>query len=169
MAIGNPRKGTSHRSRHGVFSHQCLRKASAAVAVITGPEGSAGIAASETPWTQHLWIYDLRTNTHFTLKTNRMQRSDLEEFVTCFHAENRHDRTPTWSEQDPQGHWRVFTYEELLQRDKCNLDIFWLKDESLEDSASLPEPDVIIVDIIEDLRTALEQLEEIAGDVSVAD
>ena len=64
---------------------------------------------------------------------------------------------------------RNFTYEELAQRDKCNLDIFWLKDESLEDSASLPEPDIIIVDIIEDLRTALEQLEEIAGDVSVAD
>jgi len=125
--------------------------------------------ASETPWTQHLWIYDLRTNTHFTLKTNRMERSDLEEFVTCFHAENRHDRTPTWSEQDPQGRWRVFPYEELIQRDKCNLDIFWLKDESLEDSANLPEPDVIIVDIIEDLRTALEQLEEIAGDVAVAD
>ena len=62
-----------------------------------------------------------------------------------------------------------FSYEELLQRDKCNLDIFWLKDESLEDSASLPNPDIIIVDIIEDLRTALEQLEEIAGDVSVAD
>jgi type I restriction enzyme M protein len=64
---------------------------------------------------------------------------------------------------------RNFTKEELAQRDKYNLDIFWLKDESLEDSASLPEPDVIIVDIIEDLRTALEQLEEIAGDVAVAD
>jgi type I restriction enzyme M protein len=125
--------------------------------------------ASETPWTQHLWIYDLRTNTHFTLKTNPLQRADLDEFVACFHAENRHDRTPTWSEQDPQGRWRVFPYEELMQRDKCNLDIFWLKDESLEDSASLPEPDIIIVDIIEDLRTALEQLEEIAGDVAVAD
>jgi type I restriction enzyme M protein len=53
-----------------------------------------------------------------------------------------------------------------MQRDKCNLDIFWLKDESLEDSAHLPEPDVIIVDILEDLWTALEQLEEIAGDVA---
>src|SRR5919109_1516272 len=83
--------------------------------------------ASETPWTKHLWIYDLRTNTHFTLKTNSMQRSDLDEFVTCFHAENRHDRTPTWSEEQPQGRWRAFSYEELIQRDKCNLDIFWLK------------------------------------------
>jgi type I restriction enzyme M protein len=88
--------------------------------------------------------------------------------VTCFNAENRPDRTPTWSEQQPQGRWRMFSYEELMQRDKCNLDIFWLKDESLEDSTNLPEPDIIIVDIIEDLRTALEQLEEIAGDVSVA-
>src|SRR5262245_3817188 len=136
---------------------------------VNGKAAGALEAKSETPWTQHLWIYDLRTNTHFTLKTNRMQRSDLDEFVTCFHAENRHDRTPTWSEQDLQGRWRAFTYDELLQRDKCNLDIFWLKDESLEDSASLPEPDIIIVDIIEDLRTALEQLEEIAGDVAVAD
>src|SRR5215472_3081884 len=76
--------------------------------------------ASETPWTKTLWIYDFRTNQHFTLKTNRMQRSDLEEFVTCFHAENRHDRTPTWSEEQPQGRWRVFSYEELIQRDKCN-------------------------------------------------
>ncbi len=99
--------------------------------------------ASETPWTQKLWIYDLRTNTHFTLKTNPLQRADLDEFVTCFHAANRHDRTPTWSEEQPQGRWRVFSSEELLQRDKCNLDIFWLKDESLEDSASLPEPDII--------------------------
>jgi type I restriction enzyme M protein len=125
--------------------------------------------ASETPWTQQLWIYDLRTNTHFTLKTNRLQRSDLDEFVTCFNADNHYERQPTWSQDKPEGRWRSFTYEELVQRDKCNLDIFWLKDESLEDSASLPEPDVIVADIVEDLRTALEQLEEIAGDLSVAD
>jgi type I restriction enzyme M protein len=125
--------------------------------------------ASETPWTQKLWLYDLRTNKHFTLKTNRLQRADLDEFVACYNAENRHDRQPTWSEEHPEGRWRAFTDEELVQRDKCNLDIFWLRDESLEDSAGLPDPDVIAADIIEDLRTALEQLEEIAGDMSVAD
>jgi hypothetical protein len=114
-------------------------------------------------------VYDLRTNKHFTLKTNRLQRSDLDEFVACFNAENRHDRQPTWSEEHPEGRWRAVTYDELVQRDKCNLDIFWLKDESLEDSASLPDLDVIAADIVEDLRTALEQLEEIAGDLSLAD
>jgi type I restriction enzyme M protein len=125
--------------------------------------------ASATPWTHTLWIYDLRTNTHFTLKTNPLQRSDLDEFVACFHADNRHDRHPTWSAEHLQGRWRAFTYDELVQRDKCNLDIFWLQDDSLEDAANLPDPDVIAADMIEDLRTALEQLEAIAGDLSAAD
>ena len=47
-----------------------------------------------------------------------------------------------------------------------NLDIFWLRDESMEDSANLPPPDVLASEIIEDLRAALEQLEEIAEDLS---
>ena len=54
--------------------------------------------ASETPWTKKLWIYDLRTNMHFTLKTNPLKREDLDEFVRCYNPANRHDRKPTWSE-----------------------------------------------------------------------
>ena len=124
--------------------------------------------ASETPWTKKLWIYDPRTNQHFTLKTNTLKRSDLDEFVACFHPENRHDRKPTWSEKNPLGRWRAYSYEELLQRDKISLDIFWLKDESLEDSANLPDSDVIATDIAEDLRTALEQFETISEDLASA-
>jgi type I restriction enzyme M protein len=121
--------------------------------------------ASETPWTKTLWIYDLRTNKHFTLKTSPLKRSDLDEFVACFHAENRHERRPTWSEENPAGSWRPFSYEELLQRDKLNLDIFWLRDESLEDSANLPDPSVLAAEITEDLRSALEQFSEIQADL----
>lgn len=121
--------------------------------------------ASEIPWTKTLWIYDLRTNQHFTLKTNTLKRSDLDEFVSCYHAENRHERKLTWSEKNPTGRWRAYSYDELLQRDKVSLDIFWLKDESLEDSANLPDPDVIAADIAEDLRTALEQFEAIGEDL----
>jgi len=51
---------------------------------------------------------------------------------------------------------KSFSYEELLKRDKLNLDIFWLKDESLEDSANLPDPDIIAVEIVEDLEAALQ-------------
>lgn len=123
--------------------------------------------ASETPWTKQLWIYDLRTNKHFTLKTSPLQRSDLDEFVACYNPENRHKRKPTWSEQNPDGRWRSFAYDELIQRDKCNLDIPWLRDESLEASDNLPDPDVIAAEIIEDLQSALEQFAAINADLSV--
>jgi type I restriction enzyme M protein len=78
---------------------------------------------------------------------------------------NRHERKPTWSENNPQGRWRAYAYEDLAKRDKLNLDIFWLKDESLEDSANLPDPDVIAQEIVEDLEAALQQFATIATDL----
>jgi type I restriction enzyme M protein len=122
--------------------------------------------ASETPWTKQLWIYDLRTNMHFTLKTNPLQRGSLDEFVACYKAVNRHEREATWAGANPQGRWRGYPYEDLLARDKCSLDIFWLKDESLEDSDNLPDPDVIAAEIVEDLKAALEQFAEIQSDLA---
>jgi type I restriction enzyme M protein len=122
--------------------------------------------ARETPWTKKLWIYDLRTNQHFTLKTDPLKRADLDEFVESYRAENRQGRRATWSEKKPTGCWRSYDYAELNQRDKCSLDIFWLKDESLEASENLPDPDVIAAEIVEDLRAALEQFEQVAGDLN---
>ena len=69
--------------------------------------------ASETPWTKKLWIYDLRTNKHFTLKTNPLKREDLDEFVQLYNPANRHDRKATWSAEQPDGRWRVYDYDEL--------------------------------------------------------
>jgi type I restriction enzyme M protein len=117
--------------------------------------------AQEAPWTSRLWVYDLRTNMHFTLKTNPLKRADLDEFVACFNPQNRHER----KEGPPEGRWRSFAYEELLKRDKLNLDIFWLKDKSLEDSENLPEPDVLAQEIADDLQTALEQFAAIAAEL----
>jgi len=123
--------------------------------------------AAEAAWTKTLWIYDLRTNMNFTLKQNPLQRQDLDEFVACFNPANRHKRKATWSEKNLEGRWRSYTYDELLARDKVNLDIFWLRDESLEDSASLPAPDVLAAEIMEDLQAALQQFGEIADDLKV--
>lgn len=114
--------------------------------------------ASETPWTKTFWIYDFRTNEHFTLKTNPLKRADLDDFVACFNPANRHDRKET-------ERFHAFDYEDLVKRDKANLDIFWLKDESLEDSANLPDPDVIAAEITEDLQAALDQFASIAADL----
>jgi len=114
--------------------------------------------AQEKPWTEKLWIYDFRTNKHFTLKENQLKRADLDDFVSCYHAANRHQRTES-------ERFKPFTYDDLIKRDKVNLDIFWLKDESLEESANLPAPDVIAADIMEDLEAAIEQFREIATDL----
>jgi type I restriction enzyme M protein len=122
--------------------------------------------ASESPWTKKLWIYDLRTNKHFTLKTSPMKRADLDEFVACYNPKNRHERKSTWSEKNSEGRWRVYGYEELVARDKASLDIFWLKDESLAESDNLPPPEVIAQEIVEDLEAALEQFRLIAEDLN---
>jgi type I restriction enzyme M protein len=117
-------------------------------------------------WTKKLWIYDLRTNKEFTLKQRRMTRADLDEFVACYNPASRNKRKALWdAEKSPEARWRVFTYEELLARDKVSLDIFWLKDESLEDSADLPDPHVLAEEIADDLRSALEQIESVLGDL----
>jgi len=114
--------------------------------------------ASEKPWTEKLWIYDLRTNKHFTLKTNPLRYEDLKDFIKCYNPQNRHDRKET-------ERFKPFTYNELIQRDKANLDIFWLKDESLEDTENLPPPDIIARDITENLQSALEQFNSITEDL----
>jgi len=106
--------------------------------------------AREKPWTEKLWIYDLRTNKHFTLKTNPLQDADLQDFIECYDPKNRFDRKE-------RERFRVFGYDEVLQRDKVNLEIFWLKNESLEDSENLPAPDTIAKEIAENLESALDQ------------
>lgn len=120
---------------------------------------------SPDPWTRRLWVYDLRTNQHFTLKTNPLRRADLDDFVACYKPGDREERAATWTDENPDGRWRSFTYDELVARDKASLDIFWLRDEALEDSANLPDPDVIAAEIVEDLRAALEEFEQIAAEL----
>ena len=74
-----------------------------------------------------MWIYDLRTNQHFTLKRNPLTSDDLKDFVACYKAGQRHKREET-------ERFKSYGYDELVGRDKTNLDIFWLRDESLEDT-----------------------------------
>jgi len=114
--------------------------------------------ASEKPWTDKLWIYDLRTNTHFTLKTNPLGYEDLKEFIKSYNPQNRFERQES-------ERFKVFTYDDLIKRDKVNLDIFWLKDESLEDSENLPEPEILAREIADNLESALEQFSAIYQDL----
>ncbi len=117
--------------------------------------------ASKTAWTKEVWFYDLRTNMHFTLKTDPLKYEHLLDFIKCYNPESRHKRKPTWSEKNADGRWRSYTYDEIIARDKTSLDIFWLKDESLGDLDNLPDPDVLANDIIENLKAGLESFEEV--------
>lgn len=114
------------------------------------------------PWTDKLWVYDLRTNKHFTQKQSPISRNDFDEFVECYKPAARHKRKPTWSEANPNGRWRCYTFDEVLKRDKLSLDLFWTKDQSLTDTESLPPPDIIATEIAEELETALQMFSKIA-------
>jgi type I restriction enzyme M protein len=113
--------------------------------------------AAEQPWTQRLWVYDLRTNKHFTLKKKPLRRDDLDDFVFSYLPGRPRD------ERAESGRWKSFSYDELIARDKVNLDITWLRDESLEDADDLPAPDIIAREIVEDLTAALAEFEAVAA------
>ena len=117
--------------------------------------------ASPERQTKTVWIYDLRTNMHFTLKQHPMTDKDLEDFINCYNPQNRYERSETWSEENPDGRWRKFSAEEILARDKTSLDIFWIKDKSFADLDNLPAPDVLADEIIENLQSALESFQEL--------
>jgi len=107
--------------------------------------------ASETPWTDETWIYDLRTNQHFTLKRTPLTRDDLDDFVIAFSAKDRSKRVES-------ERFKKYHYAELIGRDKINLDVTWLKDDSEADASSLPDPDTLIAEIVEDLTAAALEL-----------
>ena len=118
--------------------------------------------AREEPWTQKLWIYDLRTNKRFTLKTNPLSDSDLQDFITVYNPDNRDARVET-------DQFRAYTYNELIEREHVNLDIFWQKEDSFEDAADLPTPDVLAAEITKNLESALAQFQDIQAELDTDD
>lgn len=118
-------------------------------------------SASPDVQTKDVWFYDFRTNIHFTLKKNPLKESDLDDFVKCYNSVNLENRQETYSEDNPDGRWRRYSYDEIIARDKTSLDIFWIKDKSLADLDNLPSPDVLATEIMENLESALESFGEL--------
>ena len=106
--------------------------------------------------TKGVWIYDLRTNKHFTLKTRQLAYEDLQDFIACYHPDNRHERQES-------ERFKHYSYAELTARDKASLDLFWLKDASLDNLEDLPPPDVLAQEIIEHLEAALASFRDVAA------
>ena len=116
-------------------------------------------AASETPLTRDRWVYDLRTDMHFTLKQNPLSAGQLHEFVESYAPDDRSARVEA-------ERFKCFGYDELMARDKVSLDLTWLRDESLEDMENLLPPDVIAREIVEDLEAALAEFAAIADSLA---
>lgn len=118
--------------------------------------------AAKTPWTKEVWIYDFRTNIHFTLKQHPLAFEDLSDFIECYEPGNIAKRKQTWdAEKNPEGRWRKYSYDEIITRDKTSLDITWIKDKSLTDLDNLPDPDVLALEIIDNLEAGIESFREI--------
>jgi type I restriction enzyme M protein len=111
---------------------------------------------SDEPATKALWIYDLRTNQRFTLKERPMTRADLGDFVACYRSGRVHERAET-------ERFRRFALDALMARDKLNLDVFWLKDDALDDPDLLPPPDEVAAEVVESLEAALASFRSVAA------
>ena len=94
-----------------------------------------------------------------------MTHANLDEFVKCYRPSARNRHRATWSDKNPESRWRPNNYEEILARDKVSLDLFWLRDESPEDSANLPAPHILAREVADDLRSALGQIEDVLEDL----
>lgn len=107
------------------------------------------------PLTKEVWYYDYRTNIRHTPKKNPLRVEHLKEFIECYQADNKRKRKETWSDINEDGRWRKYKYKDLIAREKTNLDIFWLKDDKLIDLENLPEPELLIDEIIDNIESAL--------------
>ena len=116
--------------------------------------------------TKDVWFYDYRTNVHHTPKKNQLTFHSLKDFLDCYNSENIRKRKETWSEENSEGRWKKYSYDEIIARDKTNMDIFWLKNDSAIDLENLPEPELLISEIIENIESALTNFKTIRDSIS---
>lgn len=119
----------------------------------------------DTGNTKEVWIYDLRSNMPSFGKTNRLQKSHFDEFIECYQAEHMQDRKETYSPENPEGRWRKYSYEEILQRDKTSLDITWIPSGETEDDRTLSELLTEIENKAANISEAVNALKDLIGDL----
>ena len=116
--------------------------------------------------TKEIWFYDYRTNVHHTLKKQVLKYENLRPFVECYHATDRNLTNETWGKDNKKGRFRKYSYDELINRDKTNFDIFWLKDDSHVDLDSLPEPEILAQEILDNLESTIQNFREVVKSLS---
>lgn len=116
--------------------------------------------------TKDIWYYDYRTNVHHTLKQKPMKRSDLDDFVACYHADDISLREETYNaETNPSGRWRKFSAADFLASEKIGMDVTWIKPESGENDMSLAELLDTIGDKAEKINDAVKTLQALLANI----
>ena len=116
--------------------------------------------------TENIWYYDYRTNVKHTLVTKKMTRAHLDDFVSCYNADNINKRKETYNaETNPNGRWRKYDVTEILRRDKTSLDITWIKQTSDDADYSLPELIEIIQEKSDNIKTAVDELVSLLANI----
>ncbi len=116
--------------------------------------------------TQDVWFFDYRTDIKHTLATNPMQRQHLDEFVECYQADNRANRKETYdAETTPNGRWRKYSINEILERDKTSLDISWIKQGGDEENKSLAELMQEIKTKSDNINKAVAELQKLIANI----
>lgn len=112
--------------------------------------------------TKEIWFYDYRTNVKHTLATNKLERSHLDDFVSCFHAEDLSVRHETYNvDTNPSGRWRKYSIDEITTRDKTSLDIIWMKQGVEEEEHTLSELMDIIKEKSDNISLAVAELHKL--------
>ena len=116
--------------------------------------------------TKDIWFYDYRTDIKHTLATNPMQRHHLDDFVSCYHAEDINARVEIYNaETNPNGRWRKYTCDEVITRDKTNLDLSWIKQCGDEVDYSLSELMDIIKEKSDNISKAVAELQKLMANI----
>jgi type I restriction enzyme M protein len=123
-------------------------------------------ARQVTGSTQAVWVYDLRANMPAFGKRTPFTAEHLQPFVRAY-GERPDGRSPRVDEGET-GRWRCFTREWIAERGD-SLDIAWLKDDSAEDAADLPEPAALAQRAMQELEGAMAELEAILAELGEAE
>lgn len=116
--------------------------------------------------TKDIWFYDYRTDVKHTLATNPMQRHHLDDFVSCYHAEDINARVETYNaETNLNGRWRKYTCDEVITRDKTSLDVSWIKQGGDEVDYSLSELMAIIKEKSDNISKAVAELQKLMANI----
>lgn len=115
--------------------------------------------------TKDIWFYDLRSDMPSFGKTNPLTKEHFAEFEKCYCSGHMEDRKETYSEENPNGRWRRFSYDEIIARDKTSLDITWMKAQNASDDYTLGELLAQIKEKSANIALAVAELEKLIGEV----